>query len=355
MILLDRTALGWDERFEQEFLPYMQKAWEPARVISREFNQYTLAHENGLYAASLSGKFLYHAQQGDLPVVGDWVAVERKNGCMVIHALVPRKTCFARKPAISGGRKLKNGVIDGGITAKQALAANIDTIFIVNGLDGNFSTGRIERYLTITAGSGASPVLLLNKVDLCEDINEYTEALKTAAPSVTAHAISVKTGYGMEALDQYLLPGKTVVFLGSSGVGKSTIINSLFGEELLATGEVSQAHGKGRHTTSRAIMLCHRSGCMLIDTPGLRELQLWCDEKAVEDSFADVVEAIGHCRFSDCGHKNEPGCGVRQAIADGTLPAVRYESYRRLYGEVWHLNARRKQLEIALGRREKHR
>ena len=251
---------------------------------------------------------------------------------------------------VSGGRKLKRGVIDGGTTERQALAANIDTAFVVTGLDGNFNTGRIERFLAVAKSSGAGAVLVLNKADLCPDPSQYLEDLGGVARGVPAHVLSAATGEGMEALSVYLAPGRTVAFLGSSGAGKSTLINRIFGVELQSTKEVSEATGKGRHTTSRGELFTHESGAMLIDTPGIRELQLWRDGEALEECFDDVTALIRQCRFSDCRHENEPGCAVQAAIRQGGLTRERFNRYRKLYEEVSRLEARKKQRELMLAR-----
>lgn len=355
MIQFDITELGWDDFFSREFDAYEQKGYLPARVIARLATQYRLLCCAGERMGILSGKYLHAAETGrELPVVGDWVAVELKGETAVIHALLARKTCFARKPAISGGRKLKGGIIDGGTTARQVLAANIDTIFIVSGLDGNYSAARTERFLTIAAGSGAEPVLLMNKGDLCADVQPILTELQRIAKDIPAYIVSASTGLGMDIFDIYLTQGKTVVFLGSSGVGKSTLINRLFGSCLQTTNDVNETTGKGRHTTTRSELLLHESGCMLIDTPGIRELQLWCDGHAVEECFDDVAQLTNQCRFSDCGHGNEPGCAIREAIQKGLLPHARYQSYIRLHSEVKHLEARKKQRDIHLGRQEKY-
>lgn len=346
---------GWDDNWELSAAPFLSKGWESARVISRQLRQYTLATAAGRQSATLSGRFVHGAHPDELPVTGDWVMVQRKGADLVMQALLPRRSCFARKPAISGGRKLKHGRVEGGSTVAQVLAANIDVAFLVSSLDGNFNVGRIERYLTVTAGSGAAPVLLLNKADLCDDPQSAIGQLARIVPDVPVHMLSMKTGQGLDALQTWLRPGATVVFLGSSGVGKSTIINGLFGEQRQTTGEVNAAHGKGRHTTTRAELLRHDSGVLLIDTPGLRELQLWCEEDAVEDVFADITALVSQCRFHDCSHRTEPGCAIRQALREGRLTPERLESFRRLDDEVRRLEARKKQYAIAVGHREKQR
>lgn len=355
MKLYNIAELGWDDFFGREFDAYSDKGYLPARVIARMATQYRLLSSTGECTGLLSGKYLHAAQTGrELPVVGDWVAVEPKGVDAIIHAMLPRKTCFARKPAISGGRKLKHGVIDGGMTARQVLAANIDTIFIVSGLDGNYSAARTERFLTIAAASGVMPVLLLNKGDLSTDVGPILSELNLIAKGIPAHVVSALSGLGMDVFSTYFTASKTVVFLGSSGVGKSTLINRLFGQGLQSTNDVNETTGKGRHTTTRAELLVHESGCMLIDTSGIRELQLWCDGQAVEESFDDVAQLASQCRFSDCRHGNEPGCAIRAAIQDESLSKARYQNYMRLNDDVRHLEARKKQRDIHLSRQAKY-
>jgi ribosome biogenesis GTPase len=351
MDTLDITRLGWDEHFESQFAGHRLKGLLAARVISRSIADLRLFCELGELPGQLSGKYRHAMESGmEAPVVGDWVAAGPKGGGLAVHALLARKTCFSRKPAISGGRKLTNNIISDGTTERQALAANIDTAFVVTGLDGNFNTGRIERFLAVARSSGALPVLLLNKADLCPDPSPRLAELRDIARGIDTHVLSAATGAGMETLARYLLPGRTVAFLGSSGAGKSTLVNRVFGLELQSTNEVSAASGKGKHTTSRGELFVHDSGAMLIDTPGIRELQLWCGGEALDECFDDIAGLIRQCRFSDCRHGNEPGCAVREALKTGALPRARYDSYMKLYGEVGRLEARKKQRDIMLAR-----
>jgi len=347
---------GWDEYFEKAYIHCKQKDYLPARVIMRNRDYYTLIYENGCINAKLSGRFKHtYGFNSIAPVVGDWVAIYVRDGVSdaVIQGLLSRKTCFSRKPAVSGGRKIRNGVIQGGETVEQVLAANIDTVFIVSGLDGNFNISRIERYLTVAGSSGARPVIILNKADLCSNPEEFLIQIERIALNNPVHCISVFTGAGAEVLNNYMEAGKTLAFLGSSGVGKSTIINFMFGEEKQTTKTTSTANGKGRHTTTCTELFMHESGCMLIDTPGLRELKLWCDEKAVEESFRDVKDLVSQCKFSDCTHEKESGCAIKDAIQNGQLSQERFENFKKLYSEVKDLEARKKQKELYIARARK--
>jgi ribosome biogenesis GTPase / thiamine phosphate phosphatase len=352
---MDITMLGWDGFFEEAFSACRLKGFIPARVVSRSGVRYGMLCETGECYGSLSGKYLHRTGKGgELPVAGDWVAVQLKGEDAVIQALLERKSCFSRKPAISGGRKISNGMIVGGSTTRQTLAANIDFAFIVSAMDGNFSIPGLERYLTAASAGNVTPVIVLNKLDLCTDTGPYFREAGRLAEGCPVHAVSAATGSGLDAMATYLKPGATVAFLGPSGAGKSTLINRLFGSALQRTNAVNDDTGKGRHTTTMAELLLHESGCMLIDTPGIRELQLWCDGKDVQDNFNDVVEIIRRCRFSDCRHGNEPGCAVQEALKGGSLDDERYQSYLKLYSEASRLKALKKQRDIWLGRMDKY-
>jgi ribosome biogenesis GTPase / thiamine phosphate phosphatase len=298
-------ALGWSPFFAEAFEPYEPEGLTPARVAVQERGAVVLFTTEGTVQAR------GHA------VAGDWVAFDRERA--EIRAVLLRRTRFSRK--------------EPWLTEEQVVAANVDTAFLVTDCGRDFKPRRLERYVTATWDSGADPVIVLAKSDLADDVSETVAAAEAVAVGVPVHAVSSVTGEGLEALDPYLVSGRTVVLLGSSGVGKSTLANRLLGEKLLATGDVRR-DGRGRHTTTHRELVRLPGGALLLDTPGMRELQLWADESALEETFADVADLARQCRFSDCAHGSEPGCAVRAALADGTLPEVRWESYRKLQREL---------------------
>ncbi len=353
---MELKKLGWDEFFEKEFREYERKELIPARVIAEHKNRYFLYYEQGEINAQLAGKFRYKAAvKKDLPAVGDWVAVqviERENKA-VIHAVLPRKTSFVRKMPISGGRKMKYGNIVGGTPEEQVIASNIDFAFIVSGLDGNHNIQRLERYITLVYNSGADPVIILNKIDICSNPKEFIDEVQRVAIGIPIHAVGAEKGINMDVFDKYLEFGKTVVFLGSSGVGKSTISNYLLGAVRQQTKAVSKASGKGRHTTTSSELFFHDLGYMIIDTPGMRELQLWGEKEALQESFEDIVDLTNMCKFNNCRHESEPGCAILHAIEDGTITEERYDSYVKQFGELNRVSKMKKQAERYIGRMAK--
>jgi ribosome biogenesis GTPase len=335
---MDMETLGWNSFFQQHLNQLSDKEAIPGRIIREYKNLYQVYAQEGEFLAEISGKMHFEAKDtGAFPTVGDWVALKTRPGedRATIFDLFPRQSKFSRKAVHSGGMPDA-----GGRTEEQVLAANIDTVFLVSGLDNDFNVRRIERYLTIAWDSGAAPVIVLNKADLCDEIEERMAEVEEVAFGVPLHPISAIEKDGLDSLDEYLAPGKTSVFLGSSGVGKSTIINSLLGDDLLKTGPLRQSDQRGMHTTTHRELIILPSGGAVIDTPGLREIQNWLDKEGMENTFRDITALAEECRFRDCTHSNEPGCAVREALETGELAEDRFQSYLKLRKEMRHLELR---------------
>jgi ribosome biogenesis GTPase / thiamine phosphate phosphatase len=319
------AQLGWNPAIEEQFAPFAADGLEPARVAVEQREAYLVYTARGERWAELSGR-LRHAVdgRGDLPAVGDWVAVADPDGAdrALVHAVLPRRTKFSRMAATDHGQ-----------TVEQVVATNVDVVFLTAGLDGDFNIRRLERYLTLGWESGASPVVVLTKADLCDDVEAVLLEVESVAIGVPVHAVSNLTGEGVDELAQYLGEGRTVAALGSSGVGKSSLVNRLAGEELMAVGDV-RADGRGRHTTTNRQLLLLPGGGLYLDTPGMRELRLWESEEGLATAFDDVTAAAGRCRFGNCSHESEPDCGVREALEDGSLDRERYNSWRKLQNEL---------------------
>jgi ribosome biogenesis GTPase / thiamine phosphate phosphatase len=331
--------LGWDDFFGQEFNKLGKGDLIPVRITGQEKFSFKVAGERGEMEARLSGKMLHNEESPDQYVaVGDWVAAAAPSNSriVIIEAVLPRKSRFSRQA--SGGRDR----VSGGVLAEQVLAANLDTIFIVSALDSGrgFNLRRIERYLALAWQSGAAPVILLNKTDLCADLSHIIIDVEKVAMGVPVLPLSATTGLGIVQLRTYLPVGKTAVFLGPSGVGKSSLINALLGAERLKVGEVRQEDSAGRHTTSRRELILLPEGGIVIDTPGLREIQLWTGQEALDDTFPDILELSQQCRFKDCTHNSEPACAVQKAIREGTMDIARLLSYEKLQKELHYLSAR---------------
>ena len=293
----------------------------PARVTAVHKERYEIVCEHGITHARLKTKAYFVGTQ-DFPTAGDFVMIRYiENGDSQILVTLPRKTFFSRREP-------------GPIPRDQAVAANFDYVFIMQSLNMDFNPKRLERYLTLAWQSGATPVILLTKADLVEDYWEYLTQVERVATGVNTHVVSAHTGYGLNRLNAYLQPGKTVVFLGSSGVGKSSLVNALAGEEIMSVSEIREDDSKGRHTTTHRQLIRLRSGVMIIDTPGMRELGMWDVSEGLSDAFTDVEAFLGQCRFSDCKHETEPGCAIKAAIASGKLDAARWESYQKLKAEA---------------------
>ena len=293
----------------------------PARVTAVHKERYEIVCEHGITHARLKTKE-YFVDTQDFPTAGDFVMIHCiDNGDSQIIATLTRKTLFSRREP-------------GPIPRDQAVAANFDYVFIMQSLNQDFNPKRLERYLTLSWQSGATPVILLTKADLVEDYWDYLTQVERVAAGVNVHVVSAHTGYGLPRLNAYLQPGKTVVFLGSSGVGKSSLVNALAGEEIMSVSAIREDDSKGRHTTTHRQLIRLKSGVMIIDTPGMRELGMWDVSEGLGDAFADVESFLGKCRFSDCRHEREPGCAIRAAIAAGELDIARWESYQKLKEEA---------------------
>ncbi|MDB9528686.1 ribosome small subunit-dependent GTPase A [Oscillatoria sp. CS-180] len=294
-----------------------------ARVISEHRGTYRIVLDMGEADAHVTGRFRHQAENSlTFPAVGDWVVVEShgRNNSATIHHVLPRISQFVRKAA-------------GAATEGQIVAANVDTVFLLSGLDGDFNVRRIERYLVTAWESGATPVVVLNKADVCSDLEDVIAQVESIAIGVPIHPISALSGRGLDQLEPYLLPGKTIALIGSSGVGKSTLTNYLLGHQQQDIRAVRADDSRGRHTTTHRQLVLLPSGALLIDTPGMREIQLWGDGSGLQETFEDIEALAENCKFRDCQHDTEPGCAVQEAIALGTLDRRRLQSYQKLQRE----------------------
>jgi ribosome biogenesis GTPase len=317
--------LGWTDELEAAFTSYAERGFMPARVVAEHRGGYYVRSELGDRLAHARGRLRDDEIVGGMPAVGDWVVVcDAPGERFAIEALLPRRTRVSRKtPWLKA--------------EEHILVANVDTVLIVSGLDGDFNPRRLERYLIAAWDSGADPVIVLTKLDLLDDPDKLVEAELVAA-GVPVVSVSNVTGEGIDEVRALIVPAKTLVLLGSSGTGKSTLANRLAGREVMATGELRKGDGRGRHTTRHRQLLVMPGGAILIDTPGLRELQVW--EGDVDSAFSDIAELAAQCRFNDCAHTTEPDCAVQEALAAGALDEERWVSYLRLQRELRAIEAR---------------
>jgi len=340
-------SLGADDSVRQAFQPHAAHGLVLARVAVSQRDQYQLLTETEEVPAEPSGALWYRTStQGGMPVTGDWVAARVVDPELaIVEAVLPRRTVFSRRAA--GERE-----------EEQPMAANIDLVFVVCGLDGDFKVRRMERYLALGAGSGAEVAMVLNKTDLCADLEARIAQTAEAARGRPIIPASTRTPDGLEGIRGFLAYGRTVALLGSSGVGKSAIVNGLLGEERFRTGEVRIGDSRGRHTTTRRELIPLPGGGALIDTPGIREVQLWAGQEEVEEVFDEIAAMAARCRFRDCSHSGETGCAVDEAVAQGLISEERLQSYRKLMAEARRHEevfdaaaaAERKRRDKALGR-----
>lgn len=308
--------------FSPEAFPPLEEG-VPARVTAVHKGRYALIREAGECFGKLKSSVYFGGGKEEFPTVGDFVAISpNPAGDSLILRTLPRRTFFSRRDPYPGR------------PMEQAVAANFDTVLIVQSLNENFNPGRLERYLAQARQSGAEPVVILTKLDLPGDHAPAIDTARRTAAGAGVYPVSARTGQGLEPLQQYFHPGKTLVLLGSSGVGKSSLINRLAGEKIMETGDIREKDGRGRHTTTHRQLLRLPSGALVIDTPGMRELGVWDADTGLQETFADVERFLGKCRFSDCLHQTEPGCAVRTAIERGDLSRERWESYEKLKSET---------------------
>jgi ribosome biogenesis GTPase len=314
---------GWSEKLQRDFAPYAAQDFTPARVIAQHRGSYGLASDAGELTGQISGRLAHDAGEGGYPAVGDWVAIAARpaEGAATIHAVMLRRTAFVRKQAMS-------------LASPQLVAANADVALLLASLNADFNARRLERYLALAWQSGAQPVVVLTKADLADDPEADVAEAESVAFGAPVLAVSVVTGEGLDAVAAYLKPRETAVLVGSSGVGKSTLVNALAGAELMETGAIREDDDRGRHTTTHRELLRLPSGALVLDTPGMRELGLFDASEGVSATFEDVEALVASCRFSDCQHRKEPGCAVREAIESGDLDPGRWKGWVKLQKEV---------------------
>lgn len=326
------TRLGWDADWEAAFAPHRERSWRPARVAVQDKHHYVLFAEEGEWIAQIAGKLLHGMKsEAALPKVGDWVAFkptmegEQKG---VIQAVLPRRTKLGRK-------------IPGRETEEQVLVTNIDVAFVVLALDETFNPRLLERFLLMVIEGGAKPVVVLNKADLCHDLDAHIQEACESAGDAPVLAVSARTRRAMKCLAELIKPGEAVVFIGASGVGKSSIINRLYGEAIQPTTEVRETDSKGRHTTTWRELIVLPNGGLVIDTPGMREFQLWMAGGGLHEAFPDIELLALKCRFRECRHDKEPNCAVQAALGSGALAGERYDNFLKLRRELEFLNQTR--------------
>ncbi len=328
--MINLNSFGWNSFFEKYFEQYNIQGFEHGRISIENKTNYVVVTNHGEIIGEVSGKYLFEAgKQSDLPKVGDWVVVSLFNDYTraVIHNILPRRTKISRKGV--------DKKID-----EQIIVTNVDVVFIVQSLDDNFNVNRLERYLASVHQGGALPVIILNKSDLCDGVSEKLNAVKNRIEAIDIVIASALNKSGVDELLKFTGDGITVAFIGSSGVGKSTLINQLLGTDLLKTNEVRIADSKGKHTTTRRELILLPSGGILIDTPGMREFGLWDTGEGISQTFSEFDDYAGLCKYSDCTHTHESGCAVLKALSEGKISKERYDNYLKLRKELKYLESK---------------
>lgn len=328
--MFNMEKIGWNAFFEEQYQPYKEQGFGVGRVLKESRHQYKIYTPRGIVDGDVSGHFQYTAiNRADFPTVGDWVVIRQHDDYAQIEKVLTRATAFSRNRA---GTEIQ----------EQVVAANIDYLCIVCGLDGgrNFNLRGVERYIAMTTEGGAKPVIVLNKSDLCADTELAILQAQSVADAFPIHLVSALTHEGLEDFSTSFESGSTVTFAGHSGVGKSSLINALLGRAALKTGSLRESDLRGRHTTSHKELFFLQNGAMVIDTPGMRELQLWGSRQSLNDTYSDIFEAAQRCRFNNCSHQNEPGCAVRELLINGSLEMERYENYLDMRSELLFLESK---------------
>lgn len=339
--MADLAQYGWDEGLAEAFRAWKGDGTAVGRVAVDYAKDYLVYTADGEVRAETAGRLRRRIERGEAtkPAVGDWVVIDALGGGRgVVHGVLPRRSKLSRK-------------IAGRTTEEQVVAANVDVIFLVAGATGDVNFRRLERNLTLAWESGATPVVVITKRDLCPDPALVDEAVRSIAGRAAVHFVSNKSGEGVEALSQHLAPGRTVVLVGSSGVGKSTLVNRWLGSQKQLVADVRDWDQKGRHTTTHRELFVLESGALVIDTPGVRELALWEGEQGITEAFPDVLELAEGCRFRDCRHEEEPGCAVREAASSGALDSARFDAYRKLAAELVEIEKRQTERNRGEGKR----